>query len=74
MSTKYPECTVELLGVSSNAHAIIGKVRRELREYLRSTGTVPGDVDAKIQEFTEEATSGDYDHVLITCHRWVVVI
>lgn len=73
-SVRYPDCEVELLGVSANTYAIVGKVRRVLRRYLiDKAGLTHQDADVKVEEFTQEATSGDHDNVLITCHRWVTV-
>lgn len=70
---KYPDCTVQLLGTSTHAVAIFRRVRRELINHLVSQGW---DRQAAVQEgdaFEDEAISGDYDHVLITCQRWVTV-
>lgn len=62
---KYPEITVELTGGDGNAFAILGRMKRELRR---------GGVDeAEINEFMEEAQSGDYDNLLRTCMKWVNV-
>lgn len=68
---KYPGCTVRLTGTSGNAVAIFRKVRRELINHLVDTGTPRADAEQEGDVFQDEATSGDYDHVLITCHRWV---
>lgn len=62
---KYPEIDVQLSGRNGNAFVIIGAVRQALRQ-----GGVSA---AEIEEFSEEATSGDYDGVLQTCMRWVSV-
>jgi hypothetical protein len=62
---KFPEIEVELTGGDGNAMAIIGKVRRALRR--------AGVDKAEVDKFTDEATSGDYDHVLQTCMQWVDV-
>ena len=48
-----------------NAFHILGLVRRGL---VRAG--VPAD---KQKEFMDEATSGDYDHLLQTCMKWVEV-
>ncbi|HEX6758529.1 MAG TPA: hypothetical protein VF086_08980 [Propionibacteriaceae bacterium] len=56
---------VVLTGTDGNAYAIIGRVRRALHE--------AGVSDVEVEEFTAEATSGDYDHPLRTCMRWVDV-
>jgi len=62
---RYPEVYVQLSGTDGNAFAIIGTVQRELKR----AGVRP----AELAEFVQEATSGDYDHVLQTAMRWVEV-
>ncbi len=62
---RYPDIEVKLIGEDGNAYVILGTVRRAMRR-----GGVP---DAEVDEFTKEATSGDYDHLLATCMRWVEV-
>lgn len=69
----YPRCIVELNDSSANAVAIFRKVRRELIRHLVDTGTPRIDAEREGDAFQAEATSGDYDHVSITCHRWVTV-
>jgi hypothetical protein len=61
---RHPEVVVQLTGQDGNAYAILGTVRQALREAGHA-----GD----IAEFFAEATSGDYDHLLQTCMRWVTV-
>lgn len=62
---RYPDITVQLVGGDRNAFFILGVVRRALSR---------AKVDqAIIDEFTDEAKSGDYDHLLQTCMRWVDV-
>lgn len=56
---------VKLTGTDGNAFAIIGKVREALRK-----AKYPAD---KISEFSKEAMSGDYNHLLQTCMKWVDV-
>lgn len=56
---------VQLTGTDSNAFAIIGKVRRALRE--------AGASKADINHFTNEASASDYDNVLRTAMEWVNV-
>lgn len=65
MTIRHPNITVQLTGTDGNAFAVIGKVRAALRK-----ANVPA---AEIEEFTTEATSGDYDNVLVTAMRWVHV-
>jgi hypothetical protein len=55
---------VKLVGTDGNAFAIIGKVREALKK--------GGHADLA-SEFTKEAMSGDYDHVLQTCFEYVDV-
>jgi len=62
---KYPDITVQLTGEDGNAFLILGKVRKALRR----AGVPSEERDA----FTTEATSGDYDHLLQTCMKWVNV-
>jgi len=65
METKYPDITVRLTGSDGNAFMVIGKVRNALRSH--------GVTQEEIEQFSHEATSGDYDNVLATCMKWVVV-
>lgn len=65
MEPKYPDVEVQLAGEDGNAYAILGRVMRALRR--------AGAGDADVAAFHTEATSGDYDHLLQTCMRWVDV-
>lgn len=72
---KYPDCTVQLTGTDGNAVAIFMKVARELKYYLvNEQDWASEDARREAEAFKAEATSGDYDNVLATCHRWVDVI
>jgi len=62
---KYPDITVQLSGEDGNAFFIISRVMRALRRAKVA--------DVQTEEFRKEAMAGDYDHVLQTCMRWVVV-
>ena len=62
---KYPDVTVPLTGEDGNAFFIIDRVRKALR-----TAGVEND---ELDQFSNEAMSGDYDNVLQTCMRWVTV-
>ena len=65
MAVKYPNIKVKLTGEDGNAFAILAAVRKALRR---------NDVSQKEQDaFSEEAKSGDYDHLLQTCMKWVNV-
>ena len=56
--------TVDLTGVDGNAFSVLGAVARQMKR--------AGHADL-VSEFTEEATSGDYDNLLLTVHKWVNV-
>lgn len=62
---KYPDIKVQLVGEDGNAFNILGLVTRT----LRAAGVPKEERDL----FVQEATAGDYDHLLATCMRWVVV-
>ena len=62
---KYPEIEVDLVGNDGNAYVIIARVSNALRR-----ANVP---DKEIIEFKIEAKSGDYNHLLQTCMKWVEV-
>jgi hypothetical protein len=62
---KYPDINVQLTGEDGNAFFIIGRTTKALKR---------ADVSSEeIQEFRDEAMSGDYDHLLRTCMEWVNV-
>jgi hypothetical protein len=59
MDVKFPDVTVQLVGMDGNAFAILGRVAAALRK--------AGHADA-VKEYMDEAMSGDYDHLLrVTC-------
>lgn len=62
---KFPDIAVELCGRDGNAFSIIASVIRELKKF--------GVSKEEIDEFSSEAMSGDYNHLLQTCMRWVDV-
>jgi len=62
---KYPEVKVELTGEDGNAFVVLGAVTKALRR--------AGIPEAVRASFTKEAMSGDYDHLLQTCMKWVDV-
>ena len=62
---KYPAIKVKLIGQDGNAYAIMGAVQKELRK-----AGVPTD---EIDNFFVEATSGDYNNVIVTAMKWVTV-
>lgn len=65
MSTKYPEITIPLVGEDGNAFAILGRVSKIMRK-----AGIPA---AEQEQFTNEAMSGDYDHLLQTVMKWFEV-
>lgn len=62
---KYPDVIVELTGNDGNAFAVLGRVQRALRK--------AGVDKHEIDEFWNQATSGDYNKLLVTCMEWVTV-
>jgi len=60
---KYPDIEVQLSGEDGNSMMIVGRVRRAMR--------INGVPNKEIDAFTEDAMSGNYDHVLQTCMKWV---
>ncbi len=63
---KFPHIEVQLTGVDGNAFSVMGTVTRAMKR----------DPEAKllVNDFMEEAMSGDYDHLLQTCTKWVEVV
>jgi hypothetical protein len=59
------DVNVKLVGEDGNAFAILGRVAKAL---VRA-GASPEQLTA----FQTEATSGDYDHLLGVCMKWVNV-
>lgn len=59
---KYPNITVELIGIDSNAFSILGACTRAMKR-----ARLP---ESEIEAFTTEATNSDYNHLLITCTEW----
>ena len=60
---KHPEINVELAGQDGNAFSILGRVTKAMRS--------AGLSDEEIAQFHNEATSGDYDNLLVTVVEWV---
>jgi len=65
MDTKYPEIEVQLTGTDGNAFAVMGAVQRAMKQHHEAKNDVA--------EFQKEAMSGDYNHLLATCMRYVTV-
>lgn len=62
---KYPEIVVQLSGQDGNAFGVMGAVVKA----LKAAKTTKEERDT----FMQEATRGDYNELLATCMRWVVV-
>jgi hypothetical protein len=62
---KYPDVDVQLSREDGNVFSIIGRVSEALRR-----AEVPPE---EIKEFQNETMSGDYDHAIQTCMKWVNV-
>lgn len=62
---KYPNIKVQLEGRNGNAFSILGAARKAMREN--------GLDDDEIKKYTDEATSGDYDHLIQTTMLWLNV-
>jgi hypothetical protein len=63
MLPKYPNITVQLTGHDSNAFMILGLCQRAAED----AGLSKQEIDA----FYQEATSGDYNHLIQTATRWI---
>ena len=63
--SKYDEIEVALTSIDSNAFSIMGAVSQALKR---------GGVSKEERDkYFEEATAGDYDHLLATTMSWVRV-
>jgi hypothetical protein len=65
MDIKYPNVTVQLTGEDGNSFMIVGRIRQALKR----AGVQQVEIDA----FSQEAMSGDRDHLLQTCMKTVNV-
>jgi hypothetical protein len=65
MDVLYPNIEVELVGRDGNAFAIMGRVSKALEDN--------GVSKKETKKFLDECMSGDYDHLLQTCLKWVNV-
>lgn len=57
--------TVKLIGTDGNVFAILGRVKQALQR--------AGADKEYINKFINDATSGDYNHALVTCLEYVEV-
>jgi len=61
---KYPNITIDLVGEDGNAFAIMARCTQALKR---------NGLSDQVQAFRSEATSGDYDNVLMTVMSWFSV-
>lgn len=59
---KYPDIIIQLIGLDGNAFSILGRCRTAMKRARL--------LESEINEFTKEATSSDYNHLLATCVEW----
>lgn len=65
ITVKYPHINIPLVGQDGNAFAILARVKRIMRR-----ADLP---DSEWQAFHAEATSGNYDNLLVTVMKWFSV-
>jgi len=63
MAVKFPHVYVQLTGEDGNGFIIVSRVSQALRR--------AGAKESKIEAFQQDATSGDYSHLLATVQDWV---
>lgn len=63
-SSPLTDAVVQLSGEDGNAFAILGRVQRAIRK---------SNHPELAPQFLQEAMSGDYDNLLVTCMRYVDV-
>ena len=61
-AVKFPAVRVKLVGKDGNAFNILGLCKRAAYR--------AGVSDLEIMDFLDEATNGDYNHLLTTCQKW----
>jgi hypothetical protein len=62
---KYPHINIPLVGQDGNAFAILARVKR-----IMGRANLP---DSEWDNFHAEATSGNYDNLLVTVMKWFAV-
>jgi len=61
--------TVKLVGIDGNAFVILGTVSKAIKQFYTKQGE--REKGARLaKEYQEEATSGDYDHLLQTTMKY----
>lgn len=64
-NVRYPDIEVQLVGEEGNAFSILGRVSQVLRR--------GGVSEKEVEEYMDEAMSGNYDDLLATTAQWVTV-
>lgn len=67
------DCVVRLTGQDGNAFAILGLVRREIKNHLRAGSRTQEVQNTMVKMFMTDATSADYEHLLAVCAAWVTL-
>jgi hypothetical protein len=62
---KYPDLRVPLVGIDSNAFSLLGKATDCMRKY--------GIERDEIDQFRQQAMSGDFNNLLNTCMEWFTI-
>lgn len=73
IDVKYPNIyvPVEEFQRDGNAGALMGCVVDALRQARSDGDLTPEEARQAIHDFRKEAMSGDYDHLIQTCMKWV---
>lgn len=63
-TVKYPDINIPLVGEDGNAFSILGRVSRAMKR---------NGIHDEWDEFHKEATSGNYENLILTVMRWFSV-
>ena len=63
---KHPEIEVQLAGEDGNAYAILSRVTRAMRKAGLSR--------EEINDYMDEAMSGDYDNLIAVTTQWITAL
>lgn len=61
INPKYPNIRIKLVGEDGNAFSILGRVQEAMRQ---------NNIEDQWEEFLREATSGNYDNLVLTVITW----
>lgn len=67
----YPKVELELVGTDGNAFAIMGNVTRAMKKQWPDHGLTPDQIKKGTEAYTKQATSGDYDNLLVVSMQWL---